>query len=814
MNELSSRLRLLQEEYARRLPEKLDQMEELWNKLLYVDWRDDLFALLQRMVHNLAGSGQSFGFPELSERAAELDKYLQPFIQHGKPPSDDMRQEVSTALAQLRSLAGSTISLPDAATEAPGDDIRQPRPLVYVVDDDPELCAYLQLQLGLHGFRGESFTDIDAALAAVGEQKPAAVLMDVMFPSSYRAGIDAVSELRARRAARIPILFMSARTDMTARLEALRAGGDAYFTKPLDIEALRQKLNQLVLEAADDAHRVLLVSHDAARGEAQCEALTSVGMACRQLRNGLRLIEEIVEFRPDLVLMDRRGKDWDGMELATAIRQDEQFAFMPIVFSLEANDPSLRDQALRQGIDDIIAADAPVAELAACVSERIHSAVRVAARARMVSVRDPLTGTLNRRCFLAQADHATIVAPRGGRGTGLLYVILDHAAGLRRELGAACFRSLISQVSKRIQGAVDGDAAVAYFGNGIFTVMVRGADRAAAEAHGQALLRAVAGSPMEACGQTHRVSCSVGVAVQERGTADAGALLARAERAAAQAQEQGGGQLCREREVVAAADDAQVDGDAAAAVDHAVQERAFHLVYQPVLRLHGEHEEMYEALLRMQDEQGRAIAPATFMAHLRDNKRMADVDRWVIEHAIETLAADRRTRGRTRFFIKLSAPSLGNRMLPMWISNCIRNSRLIGEGRLVFEAKEADIAAHLEQTVTLVKALRQLHCGLAVERFGSTDAASVVLEQLKPEYVKVRADAGDLEATRQRVEQGAAAGAQVIVAHVEDTAALAALWDMGVRYFQGYAVRSPACDLDFDFDTALGMAPRAADLTE
>lgn len=807
MNELSTRLRALQQEYARRLPDKLDQLDDLWQKLLYVDWRKDLFALLQRMVHNLAGSGRSFGFPALGDRAAALDRFLQQCLNEDKPPSDVVREEVSMALAELRSLSAAEGPSAEAAAVV-GGDARTPRPLVYIIDDDPELNAYLQLQLGLHGFRTVAFATVEQALVATAEHRPTAVLMDVMFPRSYRAGIDAVAELRARLAHRVPVLFMSARTDMTARLEALRAGGDGYFTKPLDIEALRQKLTELSVEIQDTSHRVLVLAGDQERGDAHCEALESVGMACRRLRNSLHLIEEIVEFRPDLILMDRGGKGWDGLELALAIRQDEQFVFLPIVFTVETDEPRFREQALRHGVDDIVSIDAPAAELAACVQERIHSAARVAARARMVSARDPVTGTLNRRCFLAQADHATTVAPRGGLGTGMLYVTIDRVGSLRRDLGAAGFRGLIAKVSKRVQAAVDGDAAVSYFGNGIFTVLVRGVDRDAVTEHGQALLQAVGGSPVEACGRTVHARCSVGLAIQERGTVDAGVLLAKAEQAAARAQEQGGNRLCSHDQPAASeASDPATAAASEAAVDEAVRARAFHLVYQPVLRLHGEHEEMYEVLLRMQDGDGQAIPPATFMALLQTSGRMVDVDRWVVEHAIEALSSDRRTRGRTRFFIKLSAQSLGSRMLPVWISNSIRNSKLIGRERLVFELSEPDIATHLEQTVTLVNALRQLHCAIAVEHFGASEVTAQVLEQVQPEYVKIRAAGESTEHIQALVNQAPAVDAQVIVAHVEDTATLAALWDLGVRYFQGYAVRSPGRDLDFDFQTALGLAP-------
>lgn len=812
MNELSSRLRSLQEEYARRLPEKIEQLDELWQKLLYVDWRTDLFALLQRMVHNLAGSGRSFGFGELGDTAAELDRFLQQCLAEGKPPSDSVRQRISAALQDMRR---QIVPQPSAPAPQGGNGVEAaPRPLIFVVDDDRDLSTYLDLQLGLHGYQTRVFDSVAAAIDAMSALRPAAVLMDVMFPRSYRAGIDAVAELRTRVASRVPVVFMSARTDMTARLEALRAGGDAYFTKPLDMDALCQKLGELIRPSSESAHRVLVVEHDAERADAYCEALESVGMLCRRLHNGLQLVEEIMQFRPDLILLARRSGAWDGLELACAIRQDEQFAFTPIVFTVEGDDAQLREQALRHGIDDLVAADTPAVELAACVHERIHSAARVSSRARMLSARDPLTGTLSRRSFLERADLELSASPGAQGRPGMVYLTVDDVAALRRRLGPACFRAVIAQLANRVQDAVSAEQAVAYFGNGIFTVLVHAAQNEALVDLAAAIVKRMVSSPVHACGQSAAVHCSAGVALQEAEVTDASSLLARAEQAAADAQQRSDCAVCAYG-VPAPLETAPVAGDAGPKVERALQTRAFQLVYQPILRLHGEHEETYEALLRMTDEDRRPIAPAVFMPYLRHENRMLEVDRWVIEHAIETLAADRRTRGRTRFFIKLSRQALANRMLPVWISNCIRNSRLIGQDRIVFEANEADVAECLEQTASLVLGLRQLHCAFAVEYFGSSEVTASVLEKIRPEYIKLQGDAirgmvAD-SAVAQRIgtliAQAKAAGSDVIVGHVEDTQTLGLLWDMGVRYFQGYAVRSPAESLDFDFQTALGLAP-------
>ena len=66
--------------------------------------------------------------------------------------------------------------------------------------------------------------------------------MDIVFPEGDLAGTDMIAKLRGVTGDRFPVLFMSTRRDLVARLEATRAGGAAYLTKPLDIVEIIDKL--------------------------------------------------------------------------------------------------------------------------------------------------------------------------------------------------------------------------------------------------------------------------------------------------------------------------------------------------------------------------------------------------------------------------------------------------------------------------------------------------------------------------------------------------------------------------------------------
>src|SRR5258705_9071070 len=81
------RLESLRARYAARVQEKIEQIEEIWRGLARGAWNDEAAQTLQRMLHNLVGSGATFGFPAISERARALDLLLRAALDRAVPPA-------------------------------------------------------------------------------------------------------------------------------------------------------------------------------------------------------------------------------------------------------------------------------------------------------------------------------------------------------------------------------------------------------------------------------------------------------------------------------------------------------------------------------------------------------------------------------------------------------------------------------------------------------------------------------------------------------------------------------------------------------
>jgi excisionase family DNA binding protein len=121
--------------------------------------------------------------------------------------------------------------------------LRRRGPLVLVVDDDPGLREYMRVNLELGGYAVREAENGERALAAIEDQAPDLVLLDVVMP-----GLDGWQLLRQleERHGSIPVIMFSGTVDDGAAAEAASHGARGFVGKPFDPEELLARAKQLV----------------------------------------------------------------------------------------------------------------------------------------------------------------------------------------------------------------------------------------------------------------------------------------------------------------------------------------------------------------------------------------------------------------------------------------------------------------------------------------------------------------------------------------------------------------------------------------
>ena len=119
---------------------------------------------------------------------------------------------------------------------------------VLVVDDDSDINSALQSALRIAGYEAEGVETGAAALAVCERACPDLVLLDLMLPDLD--GVEVCRRLRAARpSARVPIVFLTARTDEATRVRGLAVGADDYVVKPFSTQELLLRIRAVLRRA-------------------------------------------------------------------------------------------------------------------------------------------------------------------------------------------------------------------------------------------------------------------------------------------------------------------------------------------------------------------------------------------------------------------------------------------------------------------------------------------------------------------------------------------------------------------------------------
>jgi two-component system, OmpR family, response regulator len=124
-----------------------------------------------------------------------------------------------------------------------------PQHRILVVDDEPSLVDAVATALRYEGYEVDEATSGRDALAAVSREEPDLVVLDWMLPDIE--GIEVGRRLRAQ-GFKTAILFLTAKDATEHKIEALRAGGDDYVTKPFSLAEVVARVQAILRRSAGE----------------------------------------------------------------------------------------------------------------------------------------------------------------------------------------------------------------------------------------------------------------------------------------------------------------------------------------------------------------------------------------------------------------------------------------------------------------------------------------------------------------------------------------------------------------------------------
>jgi diguanylate cyclase (GGDEF)-like protein len=442
----------LQREYLSELPDRLEEIRV--DIAAFRAGSDEAAGSLKMRFHRLAGSGGSYGFPEISQIARAQEQW----IATGVAGSDS--GGLDEALEQLAATHRRLMAKLGGAPAEPTREVRV-RLILPANPQREELSAAL---------RGEGF-EVRPTQGEEGPSTPGGEPLDLLVIGVAPGEGDpsALASIWTRRSSTRPRAVVLIETVRAVnRLRAIAAGVDAVFPVERMVEDLPRYARTLA-RSGPPPRVALLVESDADRAAAVSSQLEDANI--RVVRCHLaQSVREIVDREvPDLLLLAVDLPDARGEAVARMLRQDPRFRFLPMLF---LGPGSVADQiaALRAGADDFLPFPTPPDLLLETVVVRAERSRRL----RETLHRDDLTGLLNQGTLLAELDYAVDHARRHGGVLAFVVFDLDRFHEVNERFGNQVGDQVLLHVANVFRSSVRASDVIGRYGGEEFAMVLPG----------------------------------------------------------------------------------------------------------------------------------------------------------------------------------------------------------------------------------------------------------------------------------------------------------------------------------------------------
>jgi DNA-binding response OmpR family regulator/EAL domain-containing protein (putative c-di-GMP-specific phosphodiesterase class I) len=806
-------------------PTALGEIEQLWSEL-EDRWAQDSAEQLAELVDR----GFETAHGDLMTRLGDLAAYLASFVETGKEPNTAQRIRLAELVSQL-SAAPAEPTPPATASATPA----APAPVPVTAASDaaaaPSNVAQIEdavaaasrqrtarntlcllavgdkLAPGLHAALSERGYDLQHFGDAIGlrdflaRKVPGAVIMTA-------PQLRALPALAARwRDAPAPpaVVVLSPDRDLTHRLLALRSGAAAFFPAPIDSYRIAARVDELLGRQDTPPYRVLLVEQDRDLAIQCGQWIAAEGMTARVAAHGAAAISALADFQPDAVLIDAQLPDARGIDVVQMIRQQAEYATLPIVLAAEAGDATERFDAIAAGADEVLAKPLKPRHVVGVIRSRVQRAQWLRAQAEASAARDPKTGLYPRSLVIER-----IASRIGTQGSALLMVQFDDVDALRAAVGLTALAAIDVEMGTRLRELLANHDLPCGLRDFAWLVLLTRERREQLTQLAERIRFAIVERPLAVAGATFEVTASIGLVALDEVPIEADAAVAAAERACADAQGRGGNMAAWS----SLDDTPQADPVLAvrAVLSRPLDPRNLRVEYRPLVPLRGSLHDQFDFEFYLGSAaSGGSRGSYALCARIADELGV----RAALERARFEIAFNAREEARgDRHALRLTMPVTANWLLDRtemdWLLETLA-SRQLAAGGFTFELCGAELLDHRSELDAPIARLREAGVRFGLGDFGRDFAAVHVLTQLPIDVLRL--DHELLEATASANSTSPTLIALVRKAHQLGAAVIAPAMNtlehahiytrLGIDYGVGNAFGPALTQPDFDFNRPL-----------
>ena len=375
---------------------------------------------------------------------------------------------------------------------------------VLVVDDLLPNVRLLEAKLETEYYDVQTALNGKDALDLIAKESPDIILLDVMMPEMD--GFEVCRRIKADvKTADIPVVMVTALSDINDRVEGLNAGADDFLTKPINDLALFARIRSLVrlkgmtdeLKLRDQTGEelgfdevafkqikdttgasVLIVDDDQGQSHQISDKLESIGMRVAVEEHAKDAVKRTEAEEFDLIIVSSELTSDDGLHLCNHFRSQEKTKATPLLIIIADDNMDLLVKGLDMGINDYLVNPIDSNELVARANiqirrKRYQDALKETRQENLsMAITDKLTKVYNRHYLDKHLNRLVVSSLEKRKPLALMMIDIDHFKSVNDTHGHLAGDQVLQQMPKRILQSVRATDMVARFGGEEFAIIL------------------------------------------------------------------------------------------------------------------------------------------------------------------------------------------------------------------------------------------------------------------------------------------------------------------------------------------------------
>ncbi|MCC8417914.1 MAG: PleD family two-component system response regulator [Rickettsia endosymbiont of Bryobia graminum] len=373
---------------------------------------------------------------------------------------------------------------------------------VLIVDDIASNIKLLEAKLLVEYYVVFTANNGKDALSILENTKIDVVLLDVMMPDMD--GFETCRKIKSNpQTNHIPVIMVTALSDVEDRVKGLEAGADEFLTKPIDDTALFARVKSLtrmkavvdelklrnttnaelgasIIEVKDNfaGSKILLINDDIVQAKNITKILLYITNQVKTISDISELENNTTEYMPDLVIISSELEQNDPLRVCVTLRTNSKFRDIAIMLQAQEEDKSMILKALELGINDYFCYPIDMNELLARTKTQLRkkhyqdNLRNILELSINLSIKDGLTGVFNRHYFDTHIKQMVNKANDSKRSLCLLMCDIDHFKQVNDTYGHQAGDILLKAIANVLKNIFRVTDLIARFGGEEFSILI------------------------------------------------------------------------------------------------------------------------------------------------------------------------------------------------------------------------------------------------------------------------------------------------------------------------------------------------------